>query len=111
MKSRTAVSLLILCVLALTTPAMAGGKYHRGYHHGHGHGHGHGHYKYNDDAIIIGAAIIGGSILASTLLSQPRYPYAPRYAVAPRARVCEQDEVYRFLPDGRIQWGTRTRCY
>ncbi len=107
MKSRIAVSLLILGVLALSAPAMAGGKYHRGYHHGHGHGH----HRHNGDAIIIGAAIIGGSILASTLLSQPRYPSAPRYAEASRTRVCEQDEVYRFLPDGRIQWGTRTRCY
>lgn len=39
------------------------------------------------------------------------YAPPPVYYVAPRAPYCVQDEVYRYLPDGRIQWGTRTRCY
>lgn len=110
MKSLMAVCLLSLSILTITSPAMAGGKYYRGGHHGYGHGHGHGH-RYNNDGLIIGAAIIGGSILVSSLLSHPRYPSPPRYAVAPRTPVCEQDEVYRILSDGRVQWGTRTRCY
>lgn len=38
-------------------------------------------------------------------------PIPPVYQVAPREPYCVQDEVYRYLPDGRIQWGTRTRCY
>jgi hypothetical protein len=39
------------------------------------------------------------------------YVPPPVYYAAPRERYCVQDEVYRYLPDGRIQWGTRTRCY
>ena len=38
-------------------------------------------------------------------------PPPPVYYLAPRQPYCVQDEVYRYLPDGRIQWGTRTRCY
>lgn len=38
-------------------------------------------------------------------------PPPPVYFVAPRKPYCVRDEVYRYLPDGRIQWGTRTRCY
>jgi hypothetical protein len=89
-----------------------GYKHHRG---GHRHGHG-GHYKKrydNDDIgdeILIGSAIIGGSILASGLLSQPSYPPPPTYYTPPRPPVCEQTDVYRYLPDGRVQWGVRTRC-
>ncbi len=45
------------------------------------------------------------------ILGQPRHPrhrpyYRPQYA--PR---CFQDKVWRYLPDGRIQWGIRTTCY
>lgn len=43
----------------------------------------------------------------------PPFYYAPPpvYYVSPREQYCVQDKVYRYLPDGRIQWGTRTRCY
>ena len=86
-----------------------------GYYYGHG-GH---HYGHGDDALIA-AGIIGGAILLSSLLSPPRY-YAPPVSY-PRAPVnyrpapayvptCYQDRVWRRLSDGRIQTGTRTRCY
>lgn len=109
-------------------PAQAGGRFHSGYHHGyhsyrsyHGHRDYHGGYRshrynyghrhgYGDD-ILIGAGIIGGSILLGSLLSQPNYYSGPAYYAPPRAPICEQDRVYRYLPDGRVQWGTRTRCY
>jgi hypothetical protein len=38
-------------------------------------------------------------------------PPRPVYYVPSREPYCVQDQVYRHLPDGRIQWGTRTRCY
>ena len=44
----------------------------------------------------------------------PPYYYAPPppvYYVPPPEPYCVQDRVYRHLPDGQIQWGTRTRCY
>ena len=41
----------------------------------------------------------------------PYYYPPPVYYVSPREPYCVQDQVYRYLPDGRIQWGTRTRCY
>lgn len=42
---------------------------------------------------------------------QAYYPPPATYYAPPRAPYCVQDRVYRYLPDGRIQWGTRTRCY
>jgi hypothetical protein len=44
----------------------------------------------------------------------PPYYYAPpppAYSPPVREPYCVQDKVYRYLPDGQIQWGTRTRCY
>ena len=43
----------------------------------------------------------------------PAVYYAPPPVYyAPQAEpYCVQDQVYRYLPDGRVQWGTRTRCY
>ncbi len=87
------------------------------------------------------ALVAGGAVLLGSLLSQPRYyappvyyqpapvyyqPAPVYYQPAPvyyeRAPVyyrpapayvptCYQDNVWRRLPDGRIQTGTRTRCY
>ncbi len=87
--------------------AEAGGRYHS-----HHRGHHHGHYGNIGGDILIGAGIIGGAILLGSLLTRPYYPPPPPVAyVPPRPRYCVQDRVYRYLPDGRIQWGTRTTCY
>lgn len=102
-------------------PALAGGKYYKGHSYGHhgykghykayrGHRYKHGYRHHYGDDLLIGAGIIGGSILLGSLLSQPSYYPAPTYYGPPRAPVCQQDQVYRYLPDGRVQWGTRTRC-
>ena len=82
-------------------------------------GHGRHHNGHGDD-FLIAAGIIGGAYLLGSLLSPPRY-YAPPvyyrrapvyYRPAPAyAPTCYQDEVWRRLPDGRIQTGVRTRCY
>ncbi len=101
----------------------------RHYYYGHG-----GHHSGSSDDFLIAAGIVGGAILFGSLLSQPRY-YSPPvyyrrapvyyrrapvyyrrapvyYRPAPAyAPTCYQDEVWRRLPDGRIQTGVRTRCY
>ncbi len=100
-----------------------------------GYGHG-GHFRHNGHGgdVLIAAGIIGGAFLLSSLLTQPRY-YAPPvyyqpapvyyqpapvyyqptpvyYQPAPAyVPTCYQDNVWRRLPDGRIQTGIRTRCY
>ena len=86
--------------------AEAGDKYYNG------HNYGYSGYHHSDigDEILIGAGIIGGSILLSSLLTRPHYQAVPAYYAPARASYCVQDQVYRYLPDGRIQWGTRTRC-
>jgi len=122
MKRLITAALIGFALGAWGYPAMAGGKYHKGHYYGHhsykGHykahrshhyRHGRGH-RYGDE-ILIGAGIIGGSILLGSLLSQPNYYPTPTYYASLRAPVCQQDQVYRYLPDGRVQWGTRTRCY
>ena len=38
-------------------------------------------------------------------------PPPPVYYLPPRESYCVRDRVYRYLADGQIQWGTRTRCY
>lgn len=84
--------------------------YHGHYRHGYRKHRGHrGHYN----GALVAAGIIGGAVLLGTLLSAPRYHHrpAPIYSGPPRGPVCEKDKVYRTLPDGRIQWGVRTRCY
>ncbi|MCG8546001.1 MAG: hypothetical protein MJE12_17530 [Alphaproteobacteria bacterium] len=96
-----------LAMIALTASlacysggTQAGYKYH---HHHHGHG-----------GAYVAAGIIGGALLLGTLLSLPRYrPYPPPpvYYAPPRPPVCYREDVYRYLPDGRIQWGVRTSCY
>lgn len=91
------------------------GRHHHGRHHHRHHGGGYG------DEILLGAGIIGGAVIVGSVLSQPRaappptvyYPAPPPtvYYAPPPQPYCVQDQVYRTLPDGRLQWGTRTRCY
>ena len=115
---RAILTLIVSLSLVLAgQPALAGG----GHHHGHGghkrahqakhvrhdhFGH-HRHYKarrsYNEGALVavgVGALLLG-AFLGST----------PRHAGPVRATTCFRDEVYRTLPDGRIQTGIRTSCY
>ena len=103
MKKTIAAAVLTAGLVLAPLSAQAGGYKYR-YHHGH-HGH---HYG---GALAV-AGIIGGAIVLSSLLTAPRYyhPPAPAYS-APPARNCVRDDVYRYLPDGRKQWGVRTRCY
>ena len=88
------------------------GGHHRGHHsyrhRGHHYAH-RGHYYYGDE-ILIGAGIIAGVHVLNRLLTPTYYPPPPVY-YAPTPRPCFQDRVYRYLPNGRIQWGTRTTCY
>ncbi len=83
-----------------------------GYRRGHGYrrgGYGYGRHDYGDE-ILIGAGIIGGSIRLCSVLSRPFYSQ-PAPAFYQPAPTCYQDDVWRRLPDGRIQTGVRTRCY
>ena len=68
---------------------------------------------HNGDKLLIAAGIIGGAFLLGSLLTQPRYYAPPAYYAPQPAYVpsCYQDQVWRRLPDGRIQTGVRTRCY
>ncbi len=96
--------------------ALAGGYYrgHSGHYYG-GHHYGGHHYggHHNGDGLLIAAGIIGGAFLLGSLLSQPRYYQPPAYYPPQPAYVpsCYQEEVWRRLPDGRMQTGIRTRCY
>lgn len=92
------------------------GGYGRGYYGGYGRGYygGYGkkgYYKYDPYVVGIGAFL--GGLVVGSLLSRPSPPPQPVYAtpVYVQPRTCVQDQVYRQLPDGRIQTGTRTRCY
>jgi hypothetical protein len=132
--SKLLIALLVsAATVASSFPAQAGGYYHsrpygyHGYknygyksyghyrprHHGHYHQRRHHHRHDYGDEILLGAGIIGGSIIIGSVLSQPRYapPPPPVYYYPPPQPTCVQDQVYRYLPDGSIQWGTRTRCY
>ncbi|MFQ5619526.1 MAG: hypothetical protein ACE5FR_11180 [Rhodospirillales bacterium] len=82
-----------------------------GYGHYYGHG-GHHHGHHGGDGALIALGIIGGAVLLGALLAPPPY-YRPAPVVyAPTYRpTCYRDRVYRYLADGRIQWGVRTRCY
>jgi len=95
---------LLIVILALPSTAVQAGHYY------YGHG---GHHSSSSDDLLIAAGIIGGVYLLSSLLTRPRYSapqvyYRPAPAYVP---TCYQDRVWRRLPDGRIQTGTRTRCY
>ena len=121
MKTKALLAALVGGALIFATlPAEAGGYRHggHGYYGGYKHyggykyrGHRHRHGGYGDE-ILIGAGIIGGAVLLGHLLAPRPYYYqpAPTYT-APRRVDCYRDQVYRTLPDGRIQTGTRTRCY
>jgi hypothetical protein len=117
MKKALIAGLLSIILVLPGTAVQAGGYYygHGGHHNGHGNN------------LLIAAGIIGGAFLLGSLLSQPRY-YAPSvyyrrapvyyrpapvyYQPAPAyVPTCFEDEVWRRLPDGRIQTGIRTRCY
>ena len=103
MKKALVVGLLSVILLLPGTTVQAGG-----YYHGHG-----GHHNGHGDDLLIAAGIIGGAILLGSLLTQPKY-FAPpvNYRPAPAyVPTCYQDKVWRRLSDGRIQTGTRTRCY
>jgi hypothetical protein len=87
--------------LLLAAPAARADAYSFGFHYGYPHSHGwHGwhdgfHWSYWGYWPPVGY-----------------YPPPPVYYYAPPSQpYCVQDQVYRYLPDGRIQWGTRTRCY
>lgn len=82
-------------------------------HHGHHQGH-HQHRHHLDGGdVLLGFSIIGGAAVLGSVLEHPRPAPSPLpvYYHPPPQRYCVQDEVYRTLSDGRIQWGTRTRCY
>ncbi|MFN4087545.1 MAG: hypothetical protein ACK4QW_00685 [Alphaproteobacteria bacterium] len=112
-----------------------GGGHHGDYRHGHGyrhdyrqHRHGyrhdyrHGHRydrhrsrsRRNNDNLIIGAGIVGLAIVAGSLIAsnnKQRSRPDVTWTDPGREPVCETDEVWRELPDGRIQYGDRTRCW
>ncbi len=117
MKKALAAGLLSVILVLPGTAVQAGGYYygHGGHHNGHG------------GNLLIAAGIIGGAVLLGSLLAPPRYYQPPAYyqrapvyyrpapvyyrPVTAYVPTCYQDEVWRRLPDGRIQTGTRTRCY
>jgi len=111
------VAILVSLGLALPVGTAQAGGYYRHHHHHH-------------DGALVAAGVLGGALALGVVLSQPRY-YGPppaavyygppppvyyygpgaTYYASPPAVSCYQDQVYRFLPDGSVQWGTRTRCY
>jgi len=128
------VLFLSLTMIATAYPASAGGwgyhgRGHGGYYHGYGGHHykhfkrhgGHGYYRHRHyghhrhrgrhDDFLLGAGIIGGAIIVGSVLSRPQPPPPVVYYSPPPPPTCVQDQVYRYLPDGSLQWGTRTRCY
>jgi len=132
MKKILIVSFLSFALVLPGTAVLAGGSGHGG-HGGYGYKGGHGGYggygykgRYGGygyksgrygyrghdygDEILIAAGIVGVSVLLGSMLSRPYY-YQPTPAYYQPAPTCHQDKVWRRLPDGRIQTGTRTRCY
>lgn len=84
-----------------------------GYRHDRRHSHKRSKSRDYSDEILIGAGLVGLAIVAGSMIaSKPREPEI-NWSDAPRGGGgnCETDEVYRHLPDGRIQYGDRTRCY
>ena len=127
------VSLISAALVVAGQPAFAdrrGHGYHKQYHYKHHskrhhykHRRHRGHYHHrkrkgvDGDDLIVAAGILGGAVVLGSLLSRPTYAapapqsYAPAYSAPPRQPYCVVDDVYRYLPDGRIQWGERTTCY
>ncbi len=103
MKKALVAGLLSVFLAVPGTAAQAGHNYY-------GHG---GYRSGSSDDILIAAGIIGGAYLLGSLLTRPRYSAPPAYYRPAPAYLptCYQDKVWRRLPDGRIQTGTRTRCY
>lgn len=112
MKRAILVGLLSLGLVMAGATAEAGHRSYKGHHYGHG-GYKHHHKHRDSDNLLIAAGIVGGAVLLGSLLRyRPYNPPPPRVVYVPAYRpTCYQDQVYRYLPDGRIQWGTRTRCY
>ncbi len=64
------------------------------------------------DEILIGAGIVGLAIIAGSMMwSDSREPDITWSDPPQRDPVCDTDVVSRTLPDGRVQYGDRTRCY
>ena len=111
MKNAILAGLIGIILVLPSVSAMAG---HRGHfvHRGHHFG---GNYHYRGNDVLAVAGIIGGAILLGALLSRPSHAYhAPPPASPPNRHYgqrCYQDQVWRTLPDGRTQTGTRTTCY
>ena len=102
---------LSLALVMSASAAQAGGGY-KGYK-GYGYGY-KGYGSYNSDAALIAVGIVAGAAILGTLLQPRTYSPPPRVVYVqpqPRATTCVKDQVYRILPDGRKQYGVRTRCY
>ncbi len=117
MRRKIIAAVLGAGLMLASVAAEAGYRQHR-YNYGYNYrGHG-GHYGYQGGhgghGALVAAGLLGGALLLGTLLSTPRYNSRPApayYRPPPRQPYCVKDKVYRHLPDGQIQWGTRTRCY
>lgn len=108
MKKLLTAGVLALALVFGAAAAQAGHYHHeRGYDRGHHRGYHHDH----GDRLLVGVGIVAGALLLTQLLTPRYYPPAPVYVAPPPPRQCVQDRVYRYLPNGSIQWGTRTTCY
>ena len=116
-------SLIAIGLIAAAMSAEAGGYKHRGKGYG-GSGHYGKHYRqgrqthyrhrghHYDDNFYTALGITAGIGLLGVILSQPRYiAPAPTYYAPPPRRECYEQNIYRYLPDGRIQWGVKRTCY
>ena len=101
-KLLAAVTVIVGLSIGAST-AQAGGSYYVGFHYAHGGYHHHWRHRH-----------FGYYWPYWGYYGPPPVYYAPPppvYYVPPREPYCVQDQVYRYLPDGRVQSGTRTRCY
>ncbi len=107
MKKLVLVGLLSAGLVLTNVTAQAGHDYY------YGPGIGYRYYGHiDDDAFLIAAGIIAGTLLLGWLLApRPHVQPAPLVRAPAYRPTCYRDRVYRYLPDGRIQWGIRTRCF